>query len=103
MPVPHTLRITQAGLNALGPFDPLPKGGELRALRLQELGTMERAMLNALFEAYPDGRTKAQLYAHTDYKQSGDTSKCFAKFVRLGWATQPAAHTLRAADFFFEE
>lgn len=103
-PAASSLRITPAGLTALGPFEPLPKGAELRELRLSspKLSPMEKAILGCLFGNYPNGITKREILGATGYKSSGPVSTTFAKFVRLGWAQQHGRSALKAADVFFE-
>jgi len=103
-PASSSLRITPAGLTALGPFEPLPKGAELRELRLAspKLSPMEKAILGCLFGNYPNGITKREILGATGYKSSGPVSTAFAKFVRLGWAQQHGRSALKAADVFFE-
>lgn len=103
-PASSSLRITPAGLTALGPFEPLPKGAELRELRLSspKLSPMEKAILGCLFGNYPNGITKREILGATGYKSSGPVSTTFAKFVRLGWAQQHGRSALKAADVFFE-
>jgi hypothetical protein len=54
--------ITEAGLEALGPYELLPAGQNLPSYWLHELGTSGAArMLEALARAYPKALTRAQL------------------------------------------
>lgn len=97
-----TLRITDAGLSALGDFDPLPSGEALRRQILSGQSPMEQALLNVLYEAYPDSVAKSEILKRANYQSSGTSSAAFAKFVRAGWATGTRGE-LRAADELFEE
>jgi uncharacterized protein len=56
-----TVRITDAGLAALGHYDPLPEGAELAAYWIAELGGGAARMLRALVDAYPNALTNEQL------------------------------------------
>jgi uncharacterized protein len=56
-----TVRITDAGLAALGHYDPLPEGAELAAYWIGELGGGAARMLRALVDAYPNAMTNEQL------------------------------------------
>jgi uncharacterized protein len=58
-----TVRITDAGLAALGHYDPLPEGAELAAYWIGELGGGAARMLRALVDAYPNALTNEQLGA----------------------------------------
>lgn len=63
----QAIRITDAGLKALGIYDPLPEGRELLAYWLNELDGGAARILQALAEAYPrslsreDTATRASL------------------------------------------
>jgi hypothetical protein len=65
------LTITQAGLAALGPFEPLPRGRALLDYWLGQLGKAERKALEALAEVYPRTLSKAQLAARAGYEADG--------------------------------
>jgi hypothetical protein len=56
-----TVKITDAGLAALGPYDPLPAGRELAEYWMRELGGGAARMLAALVDAYPNALTNEQL------------------------------------------
>lgn len=95
--------ITAEGRAVLGPWDALPKGDELRELRIREAGTMEGKFLKALFNAYPESIAKGEVLEQAGYRSSGDVSSCFAKLVRVGWAAKSGSSLLRASDTFFED
>lgn len=58
----HNLRITEAGLAALGSYDPLPTGAALLDHWLRELGTSGAArILQALANAYPRELTRSEV------------------------------------------
>jgi hypothetical protein len=65
------LRVTEAGLAALGSYDPLPAGRDLLDHWLRQLGKAERLILQHLAEIYPAAMTKEDLGASTGYEPSG--------------------------------
>jgi hypothetical protein len=65
------LRITAAGLDALGAYDPLPTGRDLLEHWLRQLGKAERLILEQLAAAYPDALTKEVLGERTGYEPNG--------------------------------
>lgn len=99
----NRLTITDTGLQALGPFDPLPTGEALREHLLagDKCSTMEKAMLRVLFEAYPDPVTKGRILEEAGYKASGPVSSAFARLVALGYAEQSGRSELRASEDLF--
>jgi len=98
------LRITDAGLKALGSFTPLPKGADLRShlLNSSKLSTMEKAILGVIFDAYPHAVTKGEILRTANYASSGPVSKAFARLVRYGYAVAQGAGLLRANSEFYE-
>lgn len=65
------LRITEAGVEALGAYEPLPTGQELLHYWLGELGKAEREILRVLAGAYPNALTKEDLAREAGYEVSG--------------------------------
>jgi hypothetical protein len=65
------LRVTEAGLEALGSWDPLPVGPELIEYWRRQLGKAERLILEALMNAYPSALNKADIAAQTGYEANG--------------------------------
>lgn len=62
------LKITEAGMDALGPsWEPPPAGAALIGYWMGQLGKAEREVFAALLEAYPDTLTKAQVAERTGY------------------------------------
>lgn len=59
------LRITPAGIEAVGPVEPLPRGVELLRKWQRDLGKAEREILDVLFEAYPHPWNKYDIAAKT--------------------------------------
>jgi hypothetical protein len=88
--------ITEAGLTALGHYEPLPVGAELLKSMLtgDKLAKVERAILKVLADAYPEVVAKGEILNRANYKSSGDTSAAFARLVRFGFA-KPAAGGLK--------
>lgn len=75
---------TDAGIAALGDYDPLPTGDRLREflLRSDKLSTMEKALLGAVTAAYPHAIPKGEVLRKVGYASSGSTSTAFARLVR---------------------
>jgi hypothetical protein len=66
------LRITRAGLQVLGPVEPLPRGRALLDYWMRQLDRQaERKVLEALIEVYPRTLSKAQLAARAGYEAAG--------------------------------
>lgn len=65
------LRATDAGLAALGDFEPLPTGAALLAYWCGRLGKAERLILEQLCEQYPNALTKDSLGTRTGYEPNG--------------------------------
>jgi len=65
------LTITQAGLEALGAFQPLPSGAALLEHWYRQLGKAERKALEALVEVYPRTLSKQPMAARAGYEPEG--------------------------------
>lgn len=65
------LTITDAGVTALGAFDPLPHGDALLQHWLGQLGKAERATLETLAAVYPSALTKEDAASRAGYEPSG--------------------------------
>jgi len=65
------LRITAAGLEALGPVEPLPTGRALAEHWLGQLGRAERLCLRVLLEASPHAVSKEEVALRTGYEATG--------------------------------
>jgi hypothetical protein len=65
------LTITNAGLDALGPYEPLPQGAQLLEHWYSQLGKAERKALEALVEVYPRTLSKPQIAARAGYEPNG--------------------------------
>lgn len=61
---------TEAGISALGDFEPLPTGDRLRAYWMAKLPEGERAVLAAVVEAWPSAQHRDDIDAITGYKRS---------------------------------
>jgi hypothetical protein len=80
------VRITDAGMAALGDFEPLPKGAALltQLLEAGNLQRVEKAILKTIASAGSPMR-KGEILAAASYKSSGDTSTAFARLRRFGY------------------
>jgi hypothetical protein len=66
-----TLRITGAGMNALGTYDPLPTGDALLQHWYRNLGKAERSILQVCVENYPNALSKEQVADMAGYEVGG--------------------------------
>jgi hypothetical protein len=99
----NRLQVTRAGLAALGPFDPLPLGDELREWLLSgdKLSTMEKALLRSVCDAYPNAISKGDVLAKANYASSGPVSSAFAKLVAYNYVIPQGPSMLKAAEELF--
>jgi hypothetical protein len=65
------LTITDAGIEALGSWEPLPTGPALVDYWRGRLGKAERLILETLTKAYPDGLTKEEVAIKAGYEANG--------------------------------
>ncbi len=65
------LTITEAGIEALGSWEPLPTGSALIDYWRSRLGKAERLILEALTQVYPDALTKEEVAAKAGYEANG--------------------------------
>ena len=63
--------ITDAGIQALGSWEPLPAGSALIEHWRGRLGRAERSILEALAEAYPDALTREEVAIKAGYEPNG--------------------------------
>lgn len=96
------LRITDAGRAALGSFEPLPAGDELRTYWLGQLDKAPRAILQTLTETYPDALTKEQVAAAAGYEPNGGGFNNALSRLRTLELIEGRGE-LRASDDLFQE
>lgn len=65
------IQITNDGIQALGPVDPLPTGDELISHWQRQLGKAERAIFDYLCSVYPQPASKEEIAAETGYEANG--------------------------------
>jgi hypothetical protein len=98
------LIVTNAGLQALGPFTPLPKGDALRAMLLSgsRLNTAEKNMLTVICDAWPQSLTREEIRARAGYSDSGPTSAAMRKLVNLDYVIDEGRAGLLADNALFD-
>lgn len=75
--------ITNAGLNALGSYEPLPEGQELLNHYLREFGSSGAArMLAALANAYPRALTRSELSEQSNVSAAGGSFDTYVSKLR---------------------
>jgi hypothetical protein len=97
------VRITEAGLAALGDFDPLPTGEELRRYWLEHAGgKAERAMLEVILKAYPEPLTRNEVAEAANYStDSGHVDNTLGRLRSLDLIQGPGS-AIRASEELFD-
>lgn len=96
------LRITQAGVDALGEFEPLPTGQALIDYWRGRLGASgKRAIFDACVAAYPNAVTKEDLGEQTGIAVGGGTWRTYMAELR-GLELIEGHKEIRASDVLFE-
>jgi hypothetical protein len=94
--------ITDAGLTALGSFDPLPSGGELLAHWLRELGQSGAArILQVLADAYPKTLTNEEIGEAAGISHASGTFSTYMSKLRSLELIQGSRGATKASDEFF--
>lgn len=97
----QALTITRAGVDALGPFDPLPTGVDLQQHWLGELGAGKKSdMLRVLIAVYPSALADTQVALRADMARSGTFDKYLSQLRRLQLVDGPRS-ALRASEELF--
>lgn len=95
-------RLTQAGVDALGSYEPLPEGQELYEYWLRDLGSSGAArILQALFEAYPKSLTKEELGEAAQISHASGTFGTYLSKLRTLELIEGRGE-LKASDEFFQ-
>jgi hypothetical protein len=96
------IRITEAGLEALGPFDPLPTGEALRRYWLGKVDKAGRAFLEVLFDIFPGTIARNELAERTGYSPgSGHVDNTLGRLRSLDLA-EGRNDAIRAAEELFD-
>lgn len=97
------IRVTSDGLRALGEYEPLPTGEELRRYWLAHAGgKAERSMLEVILKAYPDPLTRNEVAEAANYSiDSGHVDNTLGRLRSLDLIVGPGA-AIRASDELFE-
>jgi len=99
MPISHREELAD-GLDALGEFEPLPKGQELVNFWGARIGKCGRAILEALVEVYSNAITRVEIAALTGYEAgSGSFSNYISKLRTLELIN--GTKEIKAADCLF--
>ncbi len=97
------IQITQDGFNALGHYDPLPVGAELRKYWIRCLGNgMGSKILRALIAQYPETISLDELAAACESTVNGHFNNSIGSLRTMGLMT-PARTPIKASDYLFEE
>jgi hypothetical protein len=81
----HMFRITALGLQALGPFDPLPTGRALFDHWMAKLGhsTKPALIFKAIYDAYPNSLTKEEISERASVSTAGGSFTTFMSTLRV--------------------
>lgn len=93
------IKITDAGLEALGQWTPLPTGQDLQAHWIQKLGKCESAILHCLLTVHPNGLVMQELVEKTGYTEGG-MKNALSRLRTLELMTR--GQPMRASDEFFQ-
>jgi hypothetical protein len=96
------MEITDAGLKALGSYEPLPTGEELRQYWLNKLSPSEGKLMKSLFEFYPNGVNTAELAEEAGYTVNGHFNNMLGRLRTMGLIT-PARQPIKAMEYLMEE
>jgi uncharacterized protein len=95
------LTITEAGIQTLGSWEPLPTGPALIDYWRSRLGKAERLILETLTQVFPDRLTKEEVAAKTGYEAKGGGFNNALGRLRTLELIQGRGE-LRASDNLFE-
>jgi uncharacterized protein len=95
------LTIAQAGIQALGSWEPLPTGAALIDYWRGRLGKAERLILETLTQLFPDPLSKEEVAAKTGYEANGGGFNNALGRLRTLELVQGRGQ-LRASDDLFE-
>lgn len=95
-------RLTPAGLSALGPFTPLPKGAALREHWLGKMGGgSRRDVFKIILDAYPKEIAATEVAAGSGVELGGSTWRAHMAYLR-GLELIEGRGELRAAEALFQ-
>ncbi len=92
--------ITDAGLRALGSFDPLPTGKNLQEYWLSRLSAPEQKILRVLLQEYPQPIELDALARAAGYTINGHFNNIIGSLRGKGLMTPARIPILAASDFF---
>ncbi len=96
------IQITEAGLEALGDYDPLPTGVDLQNYWVQRVGPSKAKILMVLFANYPTGFSAGDLAEASGYTVNGHFNNMIGSLRTMGLITPPR-QPIKAMDYLFEE
>jgi hypothetical protein len=95
-------KISDAGLKALGTYEPLPEGSGLYLYWLSELGESGAArILRALYEAHPESLTPEQIGARANLNPRSGTFSTYMSRLRTLELIESGRGWVRASEELF--
>lgn len=95
-------RLLGEGLDALGPYDPLPTGTALQEYWLRKLGKCERLVLEQVIAAYPNSVTKETVAEATGYTAGGGGFNNAIGWLRTVGLIEGGKDALKASATLFD-
>ena len=96
------IQITEAGLKALGSFEPLPTGEALREYWLNRVGMSKGRILEVLYNVYPHPIGIEELAERAGYTVNGHFNNMIGSLRTMGLITPPR-QPIKAVDYLFED
>lgn len=94
------VQITTAGLEALGPYEPLPTGADLQNYWLRKLTESEARVLRPLLDVYPEGLSRDELAQRSMYEVAGRFNNILGRLRTLEIVQRGSP--IRASAILFE-
>lgn len=95
-------RITEAGLAAVGSYDPLPTGRALLEHWISQVGPRMKPMLRAAADAYPNTLTKEEVAAAGGLSVTSSTFDTYLSRLRTLKLIEGSGDAIRASEEFFK-
>jgi hypothetical protein len=96
------IEITDAGMNALGAYDPLPTGTDLRDYWMRELDKAASVFLGVVCDVYPNSITRDELAVKANYSPSSRHVDNTLAQLRSRELVSGGRDAIRASESLFE-
>lgn len=96
------IQITEDGMGALGAYEPMPVGAELRAYWISKVGGLKAKILSTLCQDYPSTFPIEALAEACGSTVNGHFNSSVSSLRTMGLMT-PARTPIKASDYLFED